>query len=44
MLTAPLGARLAHELAPDRVKRIFGLFLLVMGLRMGWDVLAPLFR
>jgi uncharacterized membrane protein YfcA len=42
VLTAPLGARLAHRLEPGRVKRIFGLFLIVMSLRMSWDALAPL--
>jgi uncharacterized membrane protein YfcA len=39
--TAPLGARLAHSLDPTRVKRIFALFLLLMGFRLAWDVLAP---
>jgi uncharacterized membrane protein YfcA len=39
VLTAPLGARLAHSLEPGRVKRIFALFLLVMGARLTWDLL-----
>lgn len=38
VMTAPLGAWLAHHLPPARVKRIFALFLLVMAIRMGWDV------
>ena len=40
--TAPLGARLAHVLPPEWVRRFFGLFLLVMGLRMGADAGARL--
>jgi uncharacterized membrane protein YfcA len=40
VVTAPLGARLAHSLDPKRVKRAFGLLLLVMGARMAWDVLG----
>jgi hypothetical protein len=34
MLTAPLGARLAHALDATRLKRIFALFLLLLGLKM----------
>ena len=38
--TAPLGARWAHSLDPGRVKRIFAIFLLLMGCRLAWEVLA----
>jgi len=31
---APLGARLAHSLPPDKLKRLFGLFLLALGTYM----------
>jgi hypothetical protein len=34
MLTAPLGARLAHALNAARLKKIFALFLLLLGLKM----------
>jgi uncharacterized membrane protein YfcA len=34
LLTAPLGVRLAHATDPKRLKRIFGVFLLVVGLNM----------
>jgi uncharacterized membrane protein YfcA len=40
VVTAPLGARLTHSVDPNRVKRVFALLLLIMGLRMGWDVMA----
>lgn len=33
-LSAPLGAATVHRLHPSLVKRLFGLFLLVVGLRM----------
>jgi uncharacterized membrane protein YfcA len=39
-LTAPLGVRLAHRLDPGPLKRIFGLFLLAVALRMLWSALA----
>ena len=35
ILTAPLGANLAHSLPGDRLKKIFALLLLVMGTKMG---------
>ncbi|WP_240485094.1 sulfite exporter TauE/SafE family protein [Aestuariibacter salexigens] len=31
LLTAPLGARLAHALNPDKLKRAFGVYLLLVG-------------
>jgi uncharacterized membrane protein YfcA len=34
MLTAPLGARLAHALNAAKLKRLFALLLLMLGLRM----------
>jgi hypothetical protein len=40
MLTAPLGVRLAHDLPVKRLKRIFGVLVLAISLRMLWDVLA----
>jgi uncharacterized membrane protein YfcA len=36
MLFAPLGARLAHRLPADRLKRIFAVLLAFIGLRMLW--------
>ena len=41
LLTAPLGATLAHRLAPDRLRRVFALFLLLVAANMirkalGW--------
>ncbi len=33
-LTAPLGAKLAHSLPIPQIKKVFALFLLVVGLRM----------
>lgn len=35
-LMAPLGARLAHSLPVPRLKRIFGLLLVFIGVRMLW--------
>ncbi|MBN1919419.1 MAG: sulfite exporter TauE/SafE family protein [Verrucomicrobia bacterium] len=40
VMTAPLGARLVHSLDPGRVKRIFAIFLLLMGCRLAWDVVV----
>lgn len=40
VLTAPLGARLAHKLPVTRLKRVFAVLLLVMGVRMLWSVVA----
>ena len=34
MLTAPLGAKLAHSLPVSRLKKVFALLLLVMGTKM----------
>ncbi|MDF0603003.1 sulfite exporter TauE/SafE family protein [Psychromarinibacter sp. C21-152] len=34
LLTAPLGARLAHALQPGRLKRVFGAFLILVALNM----------
>jgi uncharacterized membrane protein YfcA len=39
MLTAPFGARLAHKLPVDTLKRIFAVFLLLMASRMIWSIL-----
>ncbi|MDX1515899.1 MAG: sulfite exporter TauE/SafE family protein [Woeseiaceae bacterium] len=36
VLTAPLGARIAHALSRGRLEMLFGLFLLVVSLRMFW--------
>ena len=37
--TAPLGAKLAHKLPVKTLKRIFAVFLLIMGTRMLWALL-----
>ena len=34
MLFAPLGARLAHALPPNRLKKFFAIFLAILGVRM----------
>jgi uncharacterized protein len=34
MITAPLGARLAHALDPKPLKRVFGVFLTLVALNM----------
>lgn len=39
MLTAPLGARLAHSLPVGRLKRIFALLLVIVATRMLWTLL-----
>jgi uncharacterized membrane protein YfcA len=39
MLTAPLGARLAHRLPVVALKRIFAVFLIAMATRMIWSIL-----
>jgi len=44
VLTAPLGARLAHRLPVFVLKRLFALFLLLLGLKLLWEnfpLLAP---
>ena len=38
VLTAPLGARLAHSIDPGRIKKVFALFLVVTACRMALDV------
>ncbi|MBB4844843.1 putative membrane protein YfcA [Paucibacter oligotrophus] len=39
VLTAPLGARLAHALPVARLKRLFALLLLLLGTRILWSLL-----
>jgi uncharacterized membrane protein YfcA len=39
MLTAPLGARLAHRLPVVALKRVFAAFLIVVASRMIWGIL-----
>jgi uncharacterized membrane protein YfcA len=39
-LTAPLGAALAHRLQQKTLKRVFALFLVVVGLNMIWKAVA----
>lgn len=38
-LTAPLGVRLSHALPTGQLKRFFGVFLIIIGLKMLWDVI-----
>ncbi|MDY0001531.1 MAG: sulfite exporter TauE/SafE family protein, partial [Polyangia bacterium] len=38
VLTAPLGASLAHSIPVKTLKRCFGAFLLIVAARMLWDV------
>lgn len=40
VLTAPLGAKLAHKLPPARLKLAFAIFLFISGARMLWKALA----
>ncbi len=40
MLTAPFGAKLAHSLPVDKLKRIFAILLYVVGSRMLWSAFA----
>ena len=40
VLTAPFGARLAHALPVDKLKRIFAVFLYIVATRMVWGMLA----
>lgn len=42
VLTAPVGAKLAHRLPVEWLKRLFAGLLLVIGARMLWVGLAPL--
>ncbi|MDC0336328.1 sulfite exporter TauE/SafE family protein [Pseudodesulfovibrio sp.] len=37
ILTAPLGARLAHSLPVDKLKRIFAVLLYIVGTKMLWS-------
>ena len=39
VFTAPLGAKLAHALPVDKLKRIFSLFLYVVATKMAWGLL-----
>lgn len=38
-LTAPLGVRLSHSLPTGKLKRFFAIFLILIGLKMMWDLL-----
>lgn len=40
VLTAPLGVRLAHDLPVSQLKRVFGVLMLAISLRMLWGVLV----
>lgn len=40
VVTAPLGVRLAHALPVDRLRKVFALLLLVVGVRMLWGVVG----
>ena len=40
MLAAPLGATFAHKLPPRRLEVVFGLFLIVVIIRMGLDIIG----
>ena len=42
IFTAPLGARLAHSLPVDRLKRIFAVLLLVVATRMLFGLLSSM--
>lgn len=37
-LTAPLGVRLSHSLPTNKLKKFFAYFLIVIGLKMLWDL------
>jgi len=39
ILSAPLGARIAHRLPVTQLKRAFAVFLYLIGLRMLWTLL-----
>ena len=39
VVTAPLGAKLAHSLPVDKLKRIFAILLYIVGARMVWSAL-----
>lgn len=38
-LTAPLGVRLSHALPTAKLKKAFGVFLIIVALKMLWDVI-----
>ncbi|WP_373753897.1 sulfite exporter TauE/SafE family protein [Neisseria weixii] len=38
MLFAPLGVKLAHKLSADKLKKTFGVLLLLIALRMLWEL------
>ena len=38
-LTAPLGVALAHRMNAERLRRVFGVFLFLVGARMVWSIL-----
>jgi uncharacterized membrane protein YfcA len=38
-LAAPFGARLAHRLSEATLRRIFALFVTILGVRMLWVLL-----
>ena len=38
VLTAPLGAKLAHRLPVNKLKKLFALLLYTLGLRMAWSL------
>ncbi|MGB4466450.1 MAG: sulfite exporter TauE/SafE family protein [Azovibrio sp.] len=40
VLTAPLGARLAHQLPVNSLRRVFAGLLLLLALKMSWGLLA----
>lgn len=40
ILAAPLGAKLAHRLPPDWLRRAFAIFLAITSLRMAWSLIA----
>ncbi len=40
VLTAPLGAKLAHALPVDKLKRIFALFLYAVATKMVWSLIG----
>ena len=39
VFTAPLGAKLAHALPVDKLKRLFAIFLYLVATRMLWSIL-----
>jgi uncharacterized membrane protein YfcA len=40
VMTAPLGAKLAHALPVDKLKRIFALFLYIVATKMAWSLIG----